>query len=387
MEKIRYGPDMKVLIVGGGVAGLTLAGLLQQRGFTPNIVEQAPAYGQVGYVIVIWPSGSRVLKGLGLYEDLKNEGFPFSEYNVYDYKGNIIKNYTIDKVSKKYGPILSIYRPELIDTLRKAVNPDFIRMDTTVESVIETDKSVEVEFSDGFTDEFDIVVGCDGIRSKTRQLVFGDQPLKYSGMSGWGFWVDPSLSPSGKIVEYWGKGKFFGLWPTKGRLAVFSSVRVKKNKYKNDDSKIDDIRKAFKGFGGVVPKVLEQLEDPNKIYQDSYNDLRIKSWSKGRVVLAGDAAHAILPNAGAGVSMAIESASVLAEELCRTDSKYFTHAFKQYEARRRSRVGKVQDQSRIMGKLIYADSDILSLLRDKLMKFYSSKLLFNHWDKMLKDPL
>ena len=136
-----------------------------------------------------------------------------------------------------------------------------------------------------------------------------------------------------------------------------------------------------------MPKVLEQLEDPNKIYQDSYNDLRIKSWSKGRVVLAGDAAHAILPNAGAGVSMAIESAAVLAEELCRTDSKYFSHAFKQFEARRRSRVGKVQDQSRIMGKLIYADSDILSSLRDKLMKFYSSKLLFNHWDKMLKDPL
>ncbi len=387
MKNIRYGPEMRVLIVGGGVAGLTLAGLLEQRGFSPQVVEQAPQYGQVGYVIVIWPSGSRVLKGLGLYEDLKKEGYPFSEYNVYDYKGKIIKNYTIEKVSKKYGPIISIYRPELIDTLRKSVDPGFIRMDTTISSIVEKNSSVEVEFNDGSSHEFDIVVGCDGIRSKTRELIFGDKPLKYSGMSGWGFWVDPSLSPSGKIVEYWGKGKFFGMWPTKERLAVFSSVRVKKNKYKNNDSKIEDIKKAFKNFGGVVPEVLDQLSDPNEIYQDSYNDLRIKSWSKGRVVLAGDAAHAILPNAGAGVSMALESASVLAEELCRTDSKYFSHAFKQYEKRRRSRVGKVQDQSRIMGKLIYADSDILSSIRDHLMKLYSSKLLFKHWDNMLKDPL
>ena len=60
---VRYGPDMKILIIGGGVAGLTLAGLLQRRGFSPRLVERAPQYGKVGYVIVIWPSGSRVLIG------------------------------------------------------------------------------------------------------------------------------------------------------------------------------------------------------------------------------------------------------------------------------------------------------------------------------------
>ena len=73
-NKIRYGPDMKILIIGGGVAGLTLAGLLQRRGFCPKVVERAPAFGKVGYVIVIWPSGSRVLKGLGVYEKLLEEG-------------------------------------------------------------------------------------------------------------------------------------------------------------------------------------------------------------------------------------------------------------------------------------------------------------------------
>ncbi|MGH7885078.1 MAG: FAD-dependent monooxygenase [Thermodesulfobacteriota bacterium] len=386
-SNIRYGPEMKVLIVGGGIAGLTLAGLLQQRGFTPKVVEQASEYGKVGYVIVIWPSGSRVLKGLGLYEQLKKAGCHFTKYNVYDYKGNIINSYTIEKVIKKYGPIISIYRPELINILRKAIDPNLIKMNTTISSIKETDDCVEVEYDDGLAEKFDIVIGCDGIKSKTRSHIFGEQPLTYSGMSGWGFWVDPQFSESDGIVEYWGKGKFFGMWPTKGKLAVFSSVRVEKNTYKNNHSKIDDIKNAFKGFGGVVPKILNQLNDPDEIYQDNYNDLRINSWSKGRVVLVGDAAHAVLPNAGAGVSMAMESAAVLAEELCRTDSKYFTHSFTQYETRRRSRVGKVQDQSRIMGKLIYANSHILSSLRDRLMKLYSSGLLYKYWDKILKDPL
>lgn len=384
---IRYGPNMRVLIVGGGIAGLTLAGLLQQRGFKPTVVERAPEYGQVGYVIVIWPSGSRVLKGLGLYERLKSAGKAFTRYNVFDYKGNIIKTYTIEQVSKKYGPIISIYRPELIDILRKAVDPELIKMNTTVKSISETDETAIVEFDDGTFENFDVVIGCDGIRSKTRKHLFGDIPLNYSGMSGWGFWVDPEFSTTDGIVEYWGKGKFMGMWPTKGRLAVFSSVRVKKNRYNNSESKIRDIQKAFGNFGGVVPEVLKQLNDPDEIYHDNYNDLRIESWSKGRVVLVGDSAHAILPNAGAGVSMAMESAAVLAEELCRTDSKYYSHAFRQYEARRRSRVGKVQDQSRIMGKLIYAKSDILSTIRDQIMRMYSSKLLFQYWDNMLKDPL
>ena len=114
---IRYGPDMKILIIGGGVAGLTLAGLLERRGFTPRLVERAPAFGKVGYVIVIWPSGSRVLKGLGAYEKLLEEGCQFTNYYISNYQGEVIKTYSIDPVAEKYGPIISIYRPELIDTL------------------------------------------------------------------------------------------------------------------------------------------------------------------------------------------------------------------------------------------------------------------------------
>ena len=223
-QKIRYGPDMKVLIIGGGVAGLTLAGLLQRRGFAPRLVEKAPAFGKVGYVIVIWPSGSRVLKGLGAYEKLLEEGCQFTNYYISNYKGKVIKTYTIDPVAEKYGPIISIYRPELVDTLLASVNPEFIDMNTTVEKIEQGTDTAEVHFSDGSSEQYDLVIGCDGVRSKTRQQIFGDIPLTYSGMSGWGFWIDPNLSKPDGIVEYWGKGKFIGVWPTKSRGSLPSCL-------------------------------------------------------------------------------------------------------------------------------------------------------------------
>ena len=205
---VRYGPELRVLIVGGGIAGLTCAALLEQRGFKPIVVERIPEYGSVGYVIVLWPSGSRILKGLGVYKDLLDVGLQFTTYNVSDQKGQMIHSYSVKDVVDKYGPMLSTYRPDLINVLRKAVNPDSIRMNTTVDAIEQTNDEVYVTFSDGTQETFDLVVGCDGVRSKTRQLVFGDVPLTYSGMKGWSFWVKPSITKIQEIAEYWGTGKF-----------------------------------------------------------------------------------------------------------------------------------------------------------------------------------
>jgi len=384
---VRYGPEMRILVVGGGIAGLTLTGLLQQRGFKPTLVEQIPEYGTIGYVIVLWPSGSRILKGLGVYRSLLDVGLQFTTYNVSDERGQMLHSYSVHNVTEKYGPMLSTYRPDLINVIKEAVDPDSIRMSTTVDKIDQTNDEVYVTFSDGTEETYDLVVGCDGVRSKTRDLVFGDVPLSYSGMTGWSFWVKPNIAKTLQIAEYWGTGKFFGIWPTKGRLSVFTSIRDNVQEPDPVESRIDRIQENFKNFGGLVPEILESLDDPNEIFHGHYNDLRMKKWHKGRVVLVGDAAHAILPTAGGGVSMAMESAAVLVDELCRADSKYIEQAFESYITRRRSRVDKIQNQSRMMSKFAFADSRLVSSMRDFLMRFYSNKLHVRYWDSMLKEPI
>lgn len=384
---VRYGPEMRILVAGGGIAGLTLCGLLERRGFSPVLAERAPGFGSVGYVIVVWPSGSRILKGLGLYEKLRAASREFTCYNISNSDGETINRYSIDPVVEKYGPIMSVYRPDLISILKEAVNPDSVRLGAEIVSLERDEGGVTAVFGDGTRETYDLVVGCDGIRSAVRRAAFGEVPLSYSGMSGWGFWVRPDLCGTDGIVEYWGKGKFLGIWPTRGRLAVFTSVRAPAGGRDRVDARVENIRRAFAGFGGVVPDILRGLGDPRDIYYDEYSDLRMKRWSRGGVVLVGDSAHAVLPSAGTGASMAMESAAVLAEELCRTDSGHLASALELYESRRRSRVEKVQNQSRLMGKFMCTESETLSVLRNCAMRICSGKRLFRYWDDMLRDPI
>ena len=384
---IRYGPEMRILIVGGGIAGLTLCALLEQRGFSPTVVERAHKYGNVGYVIVLWPSGSKILKGIGLYEDLKKVGCDFGDYKICDYKGNSIHTYTIDPVVEKYGPVISVYRPDLMNVLSKGVRKDSVRMNTALKSLEETDDDITAYFSDGTSGTYDLVVGCDGIYSKTRSEALGKAEISYSGMAGYAFWSSLEFSEINGITEYWGTGKFVKIWPTHNRLAVFVSVRTKPDISNTPEEKIKNIQEYLSDFGGVVPDIIRNLDDPYGIYYTEYNDLKISRWSSGRVVLVGDSAHAILPNAGGGTSMAMESASVLTEELCRTDSKYFPQAIRQYEARRKRRVDKVLNHSRFIGKFFLTDSGPLSLTRNYIMKIYSSRQIFRYWDGILSDAL
>ena len=168
---------------------------------------------------------------------------------------------------------------------------------------------------------------------------------------------------------------------------MFTSIRSPQGVPDPVENRLIRIEEQFKGFGGVVPDILAGLDDPKEIFHNDYNDLRMDQWYKGRVVLVGDAAHAVLPTAGGGVSMAIESSAVLADELTRADSQYIGYALEGYVSRRRTRVNKIQDQSRMMGRFAFADSRLVSSIRNFVLRFYSNRLHLKYWDNMLKEPI
>lgn len=385
----RHGSDMKILIVGGGLVGLTLCGLLEQRGFSPTLVERASKFGNVGYVVIIWPSGMRILKGLGVCEQTEEAGLIFTDYNICDQKGNTIHKYRTDSVTEKYGPVIGIYRPDLVSILRGKINSDSMKMNAGVLSLTDTGDEATVNFTDGSSDSYDLVVGCDGLRSPLRQQVFGDIPLRYSGLSGWAFWSDPKFCDAQGITEYLGKGKFVKMWPTRGRLAMFLSIKTKPGVRDDVEKRVETIRRHFAGFGGPVPDIMRSLDgyDPNAIHYGEYNDFHTSSWSRGRVVLLGDSAHAIMPIAGASLSMGMESAFVLAEELCRTDSRSYANSLRQYESRRKNRVRRIQNHSRLIGKFMLTDCGPLSLIRDYTMRAYSNRWISRYWDSILRETV
>ena len=125
---VRMGRELRVLIVGGGISGLTLAALMCQRGMEAEIVEQTEAYGGVGYVLVLWPAGSDILKGVGLFEAFTAAAMRATSYEIRDGMGRILHTSSLATVEERFGAGYFIERATLIDILRRGVSEHALRM-------------------------------------------------------------------------------------------------------------------------------------------------------------------------------------------------------------------------------------------------------------------
>ena len=383
----RYGPELRVLIVGGGVAGLTLAALLEQRGFTPLVVESVSEYADAGYSIGLWPAGSRILKGLKLFTKLCDIGVECSRYIIGNERGDTLHSFSFDPLTSRYGPLVELSRLQLIELLRSAVDGEHIRFGATVRHLAETPDGVATEFDDGSADVFDVVVGCDGIRSSVRPLTFGDVPVDYSGIAGWAFWLPPDFVPPPEIVEYWGAGKFVGMYPARRRFCAVVAMRCPLGAPDPVETRTERVRTAFAGFGGIVPWVLRELPEPERMVPVDFSDIRTDQWTRGRVVLIGDAAHAMPPTARMGASMAMESAAVLAEELCRTDSKFLVACLEQYASRRRARLDRIQAHARRVARVMFAGNGLIARIRDQAIRIMVDESLLDGVEDIMAERI
>ena len=393
--RVRYGPELRVLIVGGGVAGLTLAALLEQRHFAPTVIERqsagddqsGPAAGDDGYVIGLWPAGSRVLKSLGVFPEFCRAGLECTHYKAANADGESLHTVSLEPLARKYGPLVNIDRPELLGVLRHAVSRDRVRYGVTLRGLAERPDGIVALFDDGSEAMYDVVVGCDGLRSEMRHLVFGDVPLHHPGITGWRYCLPLPFIPPPEVVEYWGTGRFIGFYPARDRVCALMCVRSPAGTPDPVTTRVQRIRECFHSFGGMVPWMLGELPSGDAVAHDDYADLHMRDWALGRVVLIGDAAHPILPIGAMGASLAMESAAVLADELSRADSASMALALSTYVARRRARVDHVQTHARRLGRLMYTGNRFVAWLRDAAAKVAADEKFLDLVDGMLAERI
>lgn len=182
---------MRILIVGGGVAGLTLAALLRQRDFEPTVVEKADAYGEAGYALSLWPLGGRVLRGLGLTGHFQEASVPLDRYAVHDASGRLLKSFRVGEWMERHGEVRTIMRADLIELLLSYSGGLPVKTGITVEQLDQDGEVVRAQLSDGSQADYDLVVGADGIHSRDLATVALHVPVLASDeklAAGAGVW-------------------------------------------------------------------------------------------------------------------------------------------------------------------------------------------------------
>lgn len=378
---------MRILIVGAGIGGMTLAALLRRWGIEPDIIDKAPSFDHAGYMLGLYPLGSRILHGLRSHEAFVAASEPMNHYAIADGKGEIINRYDMGLITDRFGAIRQIGRAELLGLLTAAAGKPAVRMGVAIEAIEDKGDEVVARSSDGQTRAYDLVIGADGIHSAVRRLVFGDSADFGTGWGCWVWWADPALLPHDTVTEYWGAGRVLGVYPIKDRIGIVACGPIK-DLEAGGPGRRARILQHFAGLEGKAGAILQSLPgDEAELFFWKLADQRAAHWVKGRVVLMGDAAAAFLPTAGIGASMAMESAAVLADELSRSDAAHLAQVLGFYETRRRKRVIGAQDDSRKMAHMMFIESAPLAWGRNMALKFYSLEELVKQIAKTFEQPI
>jgi 2-polyprenyl-6-methoxyphenol hydroxylase-like FAD-dependent oxidoreductase len=350
----------KVLIVGAGITGLGLAALLKKSGVVVKIVDKAPSLNQPGYGITLMPDGLAVMSKLGLRESVDALGTSSRNIQVITPQKGVLK--TFDLADSGVDSV-TVNRADLHKLLGKTVGVKNITFNTSVSSIEETHNGAYVTFTDGASDRFDLVVGADGINSVVRSLIFPGNIPEYTGAAIWSFNVPKRFwSDNPRTVKsYWGEERFMGIFPIKGGAAVAFSMPLSPDIRPSTV----DIAKAFSGMSPDVARLIAAAKD-NDVYSSHLRNIKLKHWYKGTVVLAGDAAHAMMPSTGMGASIGLQDADVLARLILETSEGELTTVPKAYEKKRKHQAESTQRQAFSVGKLMLARG-LKVVVRDTLI--------------------
>ncbi|MBR8834543.1 MAG: FAD-dependent monooxygenase [Stigonema ocellatum SAG 48.90 = DSM 106950] len=361
-----------IIIVGGGIGGAATAVALHQAGLEPIVYERTSELREVGAGIALWANATHILKNLGLLSDALRVGYLITNYQFNSQSGKELVNVPVDSFEL---PVVGIHRAELHQLLWHHVEREKFVLGQTFLGFELEEQKVRAHFSSGLTVEGDALIGADGLRSRVRAALFGDQPPIYRHFKTWRGLTDyvPSKYPPGYIQEFLGRGKGFGFMMLgQGRMYWYAAATAPLAQLNAPIGRKQELETMFQDWFPSVPELITVTDEANILTTDLYDRVPTRPWSKQNITLLGDAAHPMLPTMGQGACTALEDAYVLAK--CLKEQADPKVAFQQYESERFPRTKLIVEQSLRAGKMGELDHPVGVAVRNTFMKLMGSTI-------------
>lgn len=341
---------MRAIVCGAGIAGLSLATCLDSAGADVVLLEKSPHRRAQGYMIDFFGPGYDVAEAVGLLPRVRDMSHEIDEVSYCDEHGSQRAGIRYSQFAQALGGrLLSLMRPDLETVLyeRLSENVD-VRFGTSIERVVNGPDEVSVGLVDGGELRADVLVGCDGIHSRVRRLVFGAEHeyLRYLGLHTAAYCFDDaevraSIGDRFCMTDTVRRAMgFYGL--TETRVAVFA-IHYAPNPALPSDARLE-LRREYAPLGWVVPRALAACPPSGEVYYDQVAQIAMPQWSRNRVALVGDSCAAVSLLAGQGASLAMTGAYLLGRQL--VERGPIEAAMAHYERALRPTVARTQSSAR-----------------------------------------
>jgi len=356
----------KVIIIGGGIGGVTAAIALKRAGMDVTVFERAEEIREVGSGLPLWTNALRALHTIGLSDELEQLGVQVTSVSVSTWRGDTLTDTKNDKYLKRLGTItIVVHRAELLALLLKTLGEDRVQLGMNCVGFTQDETGVRARFEGGQEVQGDVLIGADGIHSVIRTQLFGLIKPGYVGYTCWRGLAHTTRT--GLETWAWGIGCQFGITPmSQGRAYWFVQKYAPEGEKDKPGGKKREILELFHDWHDPIPAVIEATAETDILRNDIYELKHLRQWSQGRVTLLGDAEHAMTPNLGQGACQAIEDAVALGS--CLKESTDIAAALQLYEKRRVTRANNITRLAHLIGQSVQWENPMLSGARNTIIR-------------------
>ena len=342
-----------VLVVGGGIAGLTTAIGLKRAGVPVTVLERAPRLQAMGGAIQIWANGMHALRQLGCADRIRSSGSDVETQLFLSAKGDELARLEVGDIARRHGsdPPVMIPRADLLEILADEAGADIIRTGAKCVGFEQDEDAVMVRLETGDEVLGSALVGADGIDSTVRAKLQPESSPWFAGYQYLRAMIPYDDFPKGRFTFVFGKGDRFGLHDVSdARLYWFGVLLNEPGAGDPPEGRKTELARRFADFTEPIPEVIAATPEESIMRSDIRDLTPLEQWTDGRVTLIGDAAHATTPNLGRGAGEAVEDAVALAQHISGSP-KDTPGALRAYEEERREAAAEVQRRSRRLGRV------------------------------------